>query len=97
MAFTVVAECVLAKDQSGQIHHKYRGDNIAWLSADQEAHFLAEGMVAGATAAPAADDDGPPAKTAPKADWVAFAVSKGADEAEAEGLTKQELQDLYGE
>lgn len=37
----------------------------------------------------------PPAKVAPKAEWVAFAVSQGADEAEAEGLTKSELIDLY--
>lgn len=38
----------------------------------------------------------PPAKVAPKADWVDYAVSRGADEAEAESLTKAELVELYG-
>lgn len=38
----------------------------------------------------------PPAKVAPKADWVAYAVVRGADEAEAESLTKPELIELYG-
>jgi hypothetical protein len=94
MAFKVTAELVLAKDQSGQIHHRYRGDSIAWLSPEQKAHFLAENLVEEGSSA---DSDGPPAKTAPKAEWVAFAVSKGADGDEAEGLTKQELQDLYGD
>jgi hypothetical protein len=35
----------------------------------------------------------PPAKSAPKADWVAYAVSQGQDDADA--LTKAELVDLY--
>ncbi len=39
---------------------------------------------------------GPPAKSAPKADWVAYAVAQGADEAEAEKTTKDELISAYG-
>jgi hypothetical protein len=39
---------------------------------------------------------GAPAKSATKADWVAFAVALGADEAEAEVLTKAELIEQYG-
>lgn len=39
----------------------------------------------------------PPAKVANKPEWVAFAVSQGADEAEAESLTKTELIELYGD
>lgn len=31
-----------------------------------------------------------------KPEWVDYAVSKGADRAEAEGLTKPELIELYG-
>ncbi|MEU9805030.1 hypothetical protein [Mycobacterium sp. NPDC050853] len=38
----------------------------------------------------------PPAKVAPVEDWIAYAVSRGADPAEAGALDKQELQELYG-
>ncbi len=37
-----------------------------------------------------------PKPYASKAEWVDFAVIKGADRAEAEELTKPELIDLYG-
>jgi predicted DNA-binding protein with PD1-like motif len=41
--------------------------------------------------------DGPPSKTAPKAAWVDYAVeAHSADRAEAEGLTKADLIELYG-
>ncbi|WP_147979897.1 hypothetical protein [Streptomyces sp. MS191] len=39
---------------------------------------------------------GPPAKSAAKAEWVAWAVAQGADEAEAEKTTKDELISAYG-
>ncbi|MDT9688191.1 hypothetical protein Q5762_07445 [Streptomyces sp. P9(2023)] len=39
---------------------------------------------------------GPPAKSASKGDWVAYAVAQGADEAEAEKTTKDELISAYG-
>lgn len=42
------------------------------------------------------DDDGAPAKSASKQDWVDYAVSQGADKDEAEGKTKDELQAEYG-
>ncbi len=45
------------------------------------------------------DSDGPgghPAKSAAKADWVAYAVSQGSDEATADGKTKDELIAEYG-
>ena len=37
-------------------------------------------------------DDGPPAKSAPKADWVAYARERGDDDVD---VTKQELIDRY--
>ena len=41
--------------------------------------------------------DGPPSKTATKAAWVDYAVeAHGADRAEADGLTKADLVELYG-
>lgn len=38
-----------------------------------------------------------PAVADRKSDWVDFAVSQGAARAEAEGLTKAELVELYGD
>lgn len=38
----------------------------------------------------------PPAQSAPKVDWVAYAVSQGADYAEAEATTKADLITQYG-
>lgn len=49
-----------------------------------------------AAAADAADADGPPAKSAGKPTWVAYAVAQGADEAEADAATKDDLIDRYG-
>lgn len=37
-----------------------------------------------------------PKDNAPKPDWVAYAVSKGADEAEATKATQKQLIELYG-
>lgn len=42
------------------------------------------------------EPEGRPKDYAPKPDWVAWAVTEGADEAEAEALTKNELIELYG-
>ncbi|MET9954215.1 hypothetical protein ABZ135_22065 [Streptomyces sp. NPDC006339] len=37
-----------------------------------------------------------PAKNAPKAEWVGWAVAQGADPEDAEGMTKADLVELYG-
>jgi len=45
-----------------------------------------------------ADDAGSkPAKSAAKAEWVTFAVSQGAEESDAEAMTKDELISSFGE
>ncbi|CAL9457000.1 hypothetical protein SUDANB15_02540 [Streptomyces sp. enrichment culture] len=38
-----------------------------------------------------------PAKSASKKDWVAYAVSQGTDETDAESMTRDELAEAYGE
>lgn len=38
-----------------------------------------------------------PAKSASKADWVAYAVSQGAEQAEAEAKTRDELAALFAD
>ncbi|MGW6739719.1 hypothetical protein ACWGDX_03050 [Streptomyces sp. NPDC055025] len=47
---------------------------------------------------PAEGASGPkaPNRAASKADWVAYAVSQGADQAAAEALTRDALADQYG-
>jgi hypothetical protein len=103
--YKVVAPCVLAKDQQGYVLHKYEGQHVEWLSDDQEKHFLAEGLVEKVGNAPSepegggdpdAEPGGPPAKVAPKPDWVKYAISKGADPVEAEATNKPDLIELYG-
>ncbi|MFF9844618.1 hypothetical protein [Streptomyces sp. NPDC013740] len=37
-----------------------------------------------------------PAKAAPKAEWVGWAVAQGATAEDAEGMTKADLIELYG-
>ncbi|MFJ3867905.1 hypothetical protein [Streptomyces nigra] len=44
-------------------------------------------------------EDGPdtaPARSAHKADWIAYAVTQGADQDDAEQLTKEQLIEQYG-
>jgi hypothetical protein len=47
-------------------------------------------------AAPAPDAPKQPAKTASKGDWVDWAVSQGAERAEADKATKDDLIKAYG-
>lgn len=91
MGYTVTAPLVLAIDEGGHTHHVYQGGFIEWLSDDQAAHFLNEGLVE--EVGGGGSDDGPPAKTAPKADWVAWAVAKSAETDEP--LTTEEADQLY--
>ena len=39
---------------------------------------------------------GPPKPVAPKADWIAWAVTQGATEEDASAATKQQLMEQYG-
>lgn len=50
---------------------------------------------AGDPSAPAAPSA--PAKSAPKADWVDHAISRGASRDEAEAMTKDDLQAKFGD
>lgn len=43
------------------------------------------------------EDDGAPAKSALKEEWVEYAVSQGADREEAESSTKDDLIATYGD
>lgn len=78
MTYLVTAPVVLAVDQGGQTHHVYAGGAIDWLSDDQRAYFLAEGLVSegsGAPPAPATPDAADkPDEAATKAVLIAWLV-----------------------
>ncbi|CQD03762.1 hypothetical protein BN000_00642 [Mycobacterium europaeum] len=102
--YRVVAPLVVAKDQTGKLHHCYRGAWIPWLSDEQRAHFLRHGLVEQLDSPDAGPEIAPldaliekPKKVAPKEEWVRFGVSKGNSAAELEALTKDELVDLLGD
>jgi hypothetical protein len=99
MSYQVIAPCVLAKDQNGLIQHKYEGQLIPWLSDEQAKHFLdGEEPLVVKVGGPAVDDepdDGKPKKTAPKADWVEYAVADGYDRDEVEAMNKADIQALF--
>ena len=103
MSYRVIAPLVLARDKGDQVHHVYQGGIIEWLSDEQAKHLLEAKMVEeiGGTPADDADpaaavDNPPPAKAAPKADWVDYAVSRGWDRDEAEATSKADLIEALG-
>jgi hypothetical protein len=49
------------------------------------------------TVSESGEPSGPPAKSAPKADWEAYARSQGATDADLEGQTKDDLIAAYGD
>ncbi|MET7450679.1 hypothetical protein ABZT03_02060 [Streptomyces sp. NPDC005574] len=65
-------------------------DNPAVISYARRHGYTVEG-----------DEDGPqdtkpPARSASKAEWVAYALTQGAEQAAAERLTKEQLAEQYG-
>jgi len=97
MTYQAVAPLVLVKNQSGQVDYHYQGWFIPWLSDDQRERFLAEGLVVEADAADIPQGGDRPKKTATQKAWADYAVSQGADRAEADAATREELIELYGD
>jgi hypothetical protein len=56
----------------------------------------ADGVKEGAQDAPASGDSAP-AKSAPKGDWVAWAMRCGAEQASAEAATRDQLIEQFGD
>lgn len=104
MSYIVAAPLVLARDQDGRVHHCYQGAVIPWLPKDLATHLLDLGMVYEVSGRAQAaepeeaepESDSKPKHVAPKAEWVDYAVTQGADRDEAEDMTKAELIELYG-
>lgn len=95
MSYRVVAPLVIAKDRDGRPHHVYEGSVIQWLSDEQAEHFLGTGLVETVGDGVASGDGGEPAKSAPKSEWVEYAVGDGYDRGEVEAMTKAEIQALF--
>lgn len=86
----------------GEVHV----DDPAAQEADEKAlakAVLVDNMDKGEAVAQAAgpdendtEDDGTPKRSASKATWVAYAVALGADEGEAEAMSRNDLVEKYG-
>ncbi|SBS73783.1 Gp7 [uncultured Mycobacterium sp.] len=94
MSYVVKAPLVLARDKGGHVHHVYEGGVIDWLPEDQAKHFVDTGLVEKSGGAEDSEDEGQPAKSAPKSEWVDFAVAAGYDREEVEAMNKADIQAL---
>lgn len=59
-------------------------------------NYRVEPLKAGDVEPAAADEPARPKPADPKADWVAYAISRGADSDAAADMTKADLVDRYG-
>lgn len=65
--YRVLCPLVIAKDQTGKLHHAYRGSMLAWLNDEQRTHFLNKGLIE--------ELDSDDAPTMPSCDQVGNCVS----------------------
>lgn len=100
MSYLTIAPLVLVRvpDEVGdgyRVDYHYAGSVIPKLTDEQAERFVRLEYVEPIGDQPSADD-GPPKHAAPKAAWVDFAISKGADPDEAEATAKADLIAQYG-
>lgn len=99
---TVTAPLVVLRQQDGSRVHLYQGAPVPDTADSEHVDQLVElGMLGKAeTAVAAASGEapaGPPAKSASKADWEAYARSQGATDADLDGATKDDIVAIYGD
>ena len=83
---------------AGQLIYTYKDGVLPdGVNDDDLKHLLDSEMVEEFTPEDPEGTDGPPAKSAPKAEWEAFARSRGATDADLEGATKDDLVAAYGD
>lgn len=63
---------------------------------DDVKRLVDEGFLVEQEVADSGDEDGPPAKSASKGDWEAYARSQGASDEDLDGQTKDDLIETYG-
>lgn len=98
--YVLLASVFYQRQEDGRRKRFTKGDEVE-LSDDKAARLLKAGAVAPVEKAKPkveepADTDERPKQVAPKADWVDWAVSQGADRAEAEEMTKADLIAEFG-
>ncbi len=89
-----VVEAGASVDVSDDQAHRLLPQGENWAPADDAAQVIADTLTAELEALNDADD-GPPAKSAPKAAWIGYAQAQG--DADAESKTKEQLIEQYGE
>lgn len=92
------APLTVCRSQTGGYVQVYAGQPAPGdITKDDAERLLEEDYLEEREVAAAVDDDsdGPPAKSAAKGDWVAFAVSQGMSEEDANAATKDQLVEQY--
>jgi hypothetical protein len=77
---------VVACEEGTRLHHRLAANTRLWERVDGKRDTILD----------EAPPPPPPARSARKADWVAHAVTCGADPGTAARVTKQTLVTLYG-
>ena len=93
-SYYVKVPLVIARDTEGKDRYLYRGAIVPSDVPPAEVQRLVDGEFLGQVGGEPATT---PARSAVKADWVAFAVAQGMDKADAEKLKKEELLAKYGD
>ncbi len=98
----LLASVFYLRQEDGSRKRYRTGDVVVGLSEAEAKRLIKIGAVASAESVPsspqpAADGGDPrPKHVALKAEWVDYAVAKGADREGAEEMTKAELIEMYG-
>lgn len=90
------AAWLIANGYAYDADQKDPADHLTDTSTDANADPTLARNREAADQAPVSVHPDHPARSASKADWVAYAVSQGATEDDAEAMTKAELVDTYG-
>lgn len=96
----LLASVFYLRQEDGSRKRFRQGDVVTGLSNDQVQRLLKAGAI-GSKSEPAqaegdSDVDVRPKHVAPKAEWVDYAVTQGADREGAEDMTKADLIEMYG-
>jgi hypothetical protein len=97
MPYVVKSPLVLVTDEQGSVQYLYAGAAVpAYVSDDRIKELRKEGHIekAGVTEPPV--DEQPPAKNASLEKWQEFARSKGATDADLDGVSRDDLVAAYG-
>lgn len=97
-SYIVAAPLVVIRDAAGLDRYLYRGAVVpSDVDKEHQALLVDAGMLAKVEqATQPVQNDGPPARSANKSEWEAYARSQGATDADLEGKSKDDLVDTYG-